>query len=80
MNSKFQLEPGKVSECQCILLMEISNIRSSRIKKALRDYFVEGHSVDYVCQKNFIERGYFYRKLKIFRSLHDKIILLRNCY
>lgn len=80
MTSKFQLEPGRVSECQFFLLIEISKIRSSRVKKALRDYFVDGCTIADVCMKHLLDRCYFYRKLKLLHSLNEKIILLSEYY
>lgn len=80
MTSNFQLEPGSVCECQFILLIEISKIRSTRVKKALHDYFVDGDTIADVCMNHLLDRCYFYRKLKLLRSLNEKVILLSEYY
>ncbi|EEJ0025510.1 transcriptional regulator [Salmonella enterica subsp. enterica] len=80
VTSRFELKPGSVSESQFVLLIEISKIRSTRVRKALRDYFVDGCSIADVCMKHLLDRCYFYRKLKFFHSLNDKIVLLSAYY
>lgn len=73
MTATSQFGQGNVSESHLLLLLEISNIRSVRVKKALHDYLVNRYTVNDVCLKHFLECSYFYRRLKLIRLLNEKI-------
>lgn len=80
MTAKSQFGPGDINEPHLNLLFEISNIRSVRVKRALYDYLINLYTINDVCLKHFLERGYFYRRLKLIRLLHEKISKIRYYY
>lgn len=80
MTEKHQFEPGYVNKHQLTLLLEISKIRSIRIKKALYDHLVHGRAICDVCQNYLLDNSYFYRRLKSIRLLNERILMISAYY
>lgn len=78
--NRYVLQAGYVSEIHFNLLMEISTIRSEKIRKALRDYFISGDSRVNVCSKYNVSQGNLSLKIKEVQILNKKAFELNIHY
>ncbi|ENR1882776.1 PapB/FocB family fimbrial expression transcriptional regulator [Escherichia coli] len=67
------LLPGKVVEEQFLLIIDISSIRSEKIKTALWDFFVLGEKRNKICEQYNVNQGYLSLKIKEIQSLVVKL-------
>ncbi|EDS3841710.1 hypothetical protein GUD61_000478 [Salmonella enterica] len=72
--SKNILFPGTVPAEQFYLLIDISSLRSSKVIKALHDYFVLGHTRNDVCEEFQVNSGYLSIKIREIQLLCRKLL------
>ncbi|MCZ8781151.1 adhesin biosynthesis transcription regulatory family protein [Escherichia albertii] len=65
------LSPGKMSEGQFWLLVEISPVHSEKVISALRDFLVMGYTRKEACERNEVSQGYFSGALRRFQRIHQ---------
>ncbi|EBP8534648.1 hypothetical protein HYQ80_004082 [Salmonella enterica] len=78
--NKYVLQSGNVSEIHFNLLMEISTIRSEKIKKALHDYFIRGDSRINACVRHNVSQGNLSLKIREIQILSRKVYALNIYY
>ncbi|ELY3087354.1 adhesin biosynthesis transcription regulatory family protein [Klebsiella aerogenes] len=64
------LTPGRMTEAQFWLLVEVSSIHSEKIILALKDFLVSGYTRREVCERNKISSGYFSSALGRFQHVN----------
>lgn len=78
--NNYILQSGSISETHFNLLIEISTIRSEKIKKALHDYLVSGDSRVNVCVRHNVSQGNLSLKIKEIQILSKKVYALNIYY
>lgn len=73
------LVPGKITEDQFCLLMEMSSIRSEKVIQALREYLINGKSRVAVCEYYKLGSGHFSLSLDRLQRL-SYIASQLSCY
>ncbi|EGI3917889.1 transcriptional regulator [Escherichia coli] len=67
------LSPGKISERQFWLLVEISPIHSEKVINALQDFLVMGYNRREACERHAVSQGYFSGALRRFQHIHQTV-------
>lgn len=80
LHEKYYLYAGFVTEEHFSLLIEMSTIRSDKIRKALSEYFVYGESRANVCDKHNVTQGYISVKIKDLQRLSKLVYELQSFY
>ncbi|EBS5579410.1 hypothetical protein DPU24_26140 [Salmonella enterica subsp. enterica serovar Oranienburg] len=68
------LSPGLVSEEHFRLLIDLSSVRSERMKNALKAYFVDGKVRKEICKQFKLSAGYLSVKIREIQCLCCRVI------
>ncbi|EBB3986439.1 hypothetical protein ACEL77_003352 [Salmonella enterica subsp. enterica serovar Saintpaul] len=79
-HEKYYLYQGFVTEEHFALLVEMSTIRSDKIRKALNEYFVDGVSRAKVCEKHNVTQGCLSVKIKNLQRLSKLVYESQSFY
>ncbi|EEJ2352839.1 hypothetical protein AH810_004398 [Salmonella enterica subsp. enterica] len=80
LHERYYLYSGFVAEKHFSLLIEISTIRSDKIRKALSVYFVDGESRSNVCEKYNVAQSCLSMKIKELQRLSKFVYELQPFY
>lgn len=74
------LRAGQVSQVHFRLLINISNMHSTKVILALEDFFVFGLTRQEACEKHHVAQGYFSISLRRLQELSAQVVLMYPHY
>lgn len=74
------LRAGQVPQDHFRMLINISNIHSSKVILALEDFLVRGLTRQDACEKHHVAQGYFSISLRRLQELSAQVVLMYPYY